>query len=84
MLLLPRMHVLDQAPHPVYSEAISKMLLDLPTAHPLWAPGKTRPPPPDAPPAGSVHPRDVFGNPVDPNKFVDAGPDTWMKQLSRV
>ena len=69
---------------PIDPPAVAKGLLDLPTAHPLLPPGKTRSPPPDAPPAGSVPPRDMYGRPVDSSKFVDAGPDAWMKQLSHV
>jgi len=67
---------------PIDPPAVAKGLLDLPTAHPLLPPGKTRSPPPDAPPAGSVPPRDMYGRPVDSSKFVDAGPvAAWDNRL---
>ena len=44
-------------------------------------PGKGRSPPRDAPSAGMVSPRDPWGNPVDPKKFVDAGPATCLKTV---
>ena len=44
-------------------------------------PGKDRPPPPNAPSAGMVHPKDPWGRPVDPKKFVDAGPVTCLKTV---